>query len=43
MFAIVEIGQTMGTEYSKKEAVAGIISEVIYFPLSALVIAKLLV
>lgn len=42
MFAIVEVGQSIGPVYSKKEAVAGIISELIYFPLSALVIAKLL-
>lgn len=43
MFTIVEIGQTIGPDYSNKEAVAGIISEFIYFPLSALVIAKLLI
>lgn len=43
MFAVVEIGQSIGSDYSKKEAVAGIISEFIYFPLSALVIAKLLI
>lgn len=42
MFAIVEIGQAIGPGYTKTEAVAGIISEFIYFPLSAFVIAGLL-
>jgi hypothetical protein len=42
MYAIVEIGQAMGPGYTNKEAVAGIISEVIYFPASALVTAQLL-
>ncbi len=35
MFAIVEIGQALLPTYSKKEAIAGIISEAIYFPLAA--------
>lgn len=43
MFAIVEIGQAIGPNYSKKEAVAGTISEFIYFLMSAFVIAQLLV
>lgn len=42
MFAIVEVGQAIAPGSSKKEAVAGIISEVVYFPLAALAIAKLL-
>jgi hypothetical protein len=42
MFAIVEIGQAIGPNYSKREAAAGIVSEVIYFPLAALVVATLL-
>ncbi len=42
MYAIVEIGQAIGPGYSNMEAVAGIISEVIYFPVSAFVIAELL-
>lgn len=42
MFAIVEIGQAIGPNYSKKEAAAGIISEFIYFPLAAAVISKVL-
>jgi hypothetical protein len=42
MYAIVEIGQAIGPDYSSKEAVAGIISEIIYFPVSAFVIAQLL-
>lgn len=42
MFAIVEIGQAIGPNYSKKEALAGIIAEVIYFPLAAMAVASLL-
>jgi hypothetical protein len=42
MFAIVEVGQAMTPGYSKKEAVAGIISEIIYFPLAAVMLSKLL-
>jgi hypothetical protein len=42
MFAITEIGQAYLSDYSKKEAVAGIISEAIYFPLAALVTHSLL-
>lgn len=42
MFAITEVGQAFMSNYSRKEAIAGIISEAIYFPLSAYVIALLL-
>jgi len=35
MFVIGEIGQAIGPNYSWKEAVAGMISETIYLPLSA--------
>lgn len=35
MFFVAEIGQTIGPNYSWKEAIAGIISETIYLPLSA--------
>jgi hypothetical protein len=35
MFVIGEIGQTIGPNYSWKEAIAGIISETVYLPLSA--------
>ena|SRR3990167_2849918 len=42
MFAITEIGQTFMSNYSKKEALAGIISEIIYFPLAGLAIVNLL-
>ena len=35
MIIIGEIGQTIGPNYTWKEAVAGIISETIYLPLSA--------
>ena len=37
MFVIGEIGQTIGPNYTWKEAVAGILSETIYLPLSAYV------
>ena len=37
MFAIVEVGQAIGPNYSWKEALAGVISETIYFPASAFV------
>jgi hypothetical protein len=37
MFVFGEIGQAIGPNYSWKEAVAGIISETIYVPLSAFV------
>ena len=42
MYAIGEIGQAIGPGYSWKEAVAGIISETIYFPASAWVVNRLL-
>lgn len=35
MFVFGEIGQAVGPNYSWKEAVAGIVSETVYFPLSA--------
>lgn len=35
MFVIGEIGQAIGPNYSWKEAIAGIISETVYLPLSA--------
>lgn len=35
MFVIGEIGQTIGPNYSWKEALAGMISETVYYPLSA--------
>jgi hypothetical protein len=37
MFVIGEVGQAIGPNYSWKEAVAGAISETIYFPLAAFV------
>jgi len=42
MFAIGEIGQTIGQNYSWKESVAGIISETIYLPLSAFIVNRLI-
>lgn len=38
MFAIGEVGQTIGPNYSWKEAIAGVISETAYFPLSAYIV-----
>ncbi|MCW3491608.1 hypothetical protein [Dethiobacter alkaliphilus] len=38
MFVIDEMGQAMGPNYSWSEAVAGIISETVYFPTSAYLI-----
>lgn len=35
MFVIGEIGQAIGPNYTLKEAIAGIISETVYLPLSA--------
>lgn len=42
MLVIGEVGQTVGSNYSWKEAVAGIISETIYFPASAYIINLLI-
>jgi hypothetical protein len=42
MFVIGEVGQAIGPNYSWKEAMAGIISETIYFPLSAFVTNRLI-
>jgi len=41
-FAIGELGQAIGPNYTWKEAVIGIISEAIYFPLAALVIDRII-
>jgi hypothetical protein len=43
MLVIGEIGQAIGPDYTWKEAVAGFISETIYFPLSAYIVNWLLV
>jgi len=40
-FAIGELGQAIGPNYTWQEAVIGIISEVVYFPLAALVTDRL--
>jgi hypothetical protein len=42
MFVIGEIGQAIGPNYTKKEAILGIISETIYIPLSAFIINQLI-
>jgi hypothetical protein len=41
-FAIGELGQAIGPNYTWKEAVIGIISEAIYFPLAAIVTDRLI-
>ena len=42
MFLINEVGQTVGPNYSWKEALAGIVSESIYFPIAAYLLHGLL-
>ena len=42
MFAFVEIGQAIGPAYSWPQAIAGIFAAMIYFPLSAFVVNRLL-
>ena len=42
MFAIGEVGQAIGPNYSWKYAIAGVVSETIYLPLSALIVNLLI-
>ena len=42
MFAITEIGQIFLKQSTKKEAVAGVISEAVYFPLAVFVLTLLI-
>lgn len=42
MFIMGEVGQAIGPGYSWQEAIAGMISETIYFPLSAYVTNRLI-
>ncbi len=42
MFAIMEIGQAIVPDYTWLDAFGGIIAEAIYFPLSAVVVARLI-
>ncbi len=42
MFILGEIGQAIGPNYSWKEAILGIISEIVYVPLSAYLIFRIL-
>jgi hypothetical protein len=42
MFIIGEIGQAIGPDYSWPEAIAGVLSETIYLPLSGLILRWLL-
>ena len=43
MFVVGEVGQAIGPNYSWKEAIAGIISETIYYPLAAWTMWELLI
>ena len=42
MFAIVEIGQAIGPNYSIGDALGGVIAEAVYFPLSSWATVRLL-
>lgn len=42
MFVLGEVGQAIGPDYSWSEAIAGVISETIYLPLSGVIVARLL-
>ena len=42
MFAIVELGQAIGPNYSIGDALGGVIAEAVYFPLSSWAAARLL-
>ncbi len=42
MFAIVELGQAIGPNYSIGDALGGVIAEAVYFPLSSWVTVRLL-
>ena len=42
MFAFMEAGQAILPEYTILDAAGGVVAEAIYFPLSALVVARLL-
>jgi hypothetical protein len=42
MFVLGEVGQAIGPDYSWPEAVAGVVSETIYLPLSGLIMLWLL-
>ena len=42
MYAIVELGQAIGPGYTGAEAVAGVIAEAVYFPLSTVVVSRIL-
>lgn len=39
MFVLGEIGQTIGPNYFKKEAIAGVVSETVYLPISAYLVS----
>jgi hypothetical protein len=41
IFVIGEIGQAIGFSYSSQKAVAGIVSETLYFPVAAFVTNRL--
>lgn len=43
MFVIGEVGQAIGPNYTWTEAIAGILSETIYFPLSAYIVKRFII
>jgi hypothetical protein len=42
MYAVVEVGQAIGPGYTWGEAVAGMLAEAVYFPLSTVVVGRIL-
>ncbi|WP_309668343.1 hypothetical protein [Tabrizicola sp.] len=42
MFVFGEVGQAIGPDYSWSEAIAGIVSETVYLPISGLIVTRLL-
>jgi hypothetical protein len=42
MFVLGELGQAMGPDYSWQEAIAGVLSETLYLPISGLIVSRLL-
>lgn len=40
MYVLGEVGQAVGPTYTWQEALAGVISETVYFPLSAYVVSR---
>jgi hypothetical protein len=42
MFAIVEIGQAIGPNYSIGDALGGVVAEAVYFPLSSWIAVRII-